>query len=304
MYSARARGGVRAVGLLRRAQGDRAELQQLPAAQAKELLRLLVRIHEAAAVDLEHHDGLGGVIDQQLVALRAVEHRLLGGAPLAHVTQAQHEHLPARQRRLADGDLGRKLPPVLVLRPQLARGQIERGVPEARRQALERLGHGLVGGDGDLRQQQVDALALDLLLGVAKDAHPGGVEGVDEAGLIDQQHHVLDVIEDHLQVLARLLARLERERLRLIRHQAHGLDDAAPFALDRPVVLVDQAQEHRHVGVGVAGAQLQLAQLRLQRRVQLGILFRMRPGVRPNERGGGPGSAFRDLGAGAGGMRF
>ena len=85
------------------------------------------------------------MIDQQLVALRAVEHRLLGSAPFADITQAQHEHLPARERRLADGDLRGKLPPVLVLRPQLARGQVERGVPEARRQALERLGHALVG---------------------------------------------------------------------------------------------------------------------------------------------------------------
>ena len=112
---------------------------------------------------------------------------------------------------------------------------------------------------------------------------------MDEAGLIDQQHDVLDVIENHLQVLARLFARLVRERLGLIRHQAHGLDDPAPLALDRPVVLVDQAQQHRHVGVGVAGAQLQLAQLRLQRRMQFGILFRVRPRVRPYERRRGPG---------------
>jgi hypothetical protein len=117
----RARGGVRAVGLLRGAQGHRAELQQLLAAEAKELLRLLVRIDEAPAVDLQHHDGLGGVIDQQLIALRAVARRLLGSVPLTHVTQAQHEHLPVREWRLADGDLGQKLPPVLVLRPQLAR---------------------------------------------------------------------------------------------------------------------------------------------------------------------------------------
>ena len=65
-------------------------------------------------------------------------------------------------------------------------------------------------------------------------------------------------------MLARLRARLVGQRLRLVRHQPHGLDDAAPLALDRHVVLVDQAQQHRHVGDGVPGAQPQFVQLRLQ----------------------------------------
>jgi hypothetical protein len=40
------------------------------------------------------------------------------------------------------------------------------------------------------------------------------------------------------------------------------------------MVLVDQAQEHRKVGGRVAAAQLQLAQLRAQTRVQIRVAFR------------------------------
>ncbi len=140
------------------------------------------------------------MIDQELITRRALAHGLLALAPLADIAQAQNEHLPMRERRLADGDLGREELPVLALRPQLPRGQIECGIAQARREALECLGNALA--TGDLRQKHIDALADHLLLGVTEYARPGGVEGADEAGLIQQQHHVLDVIEDHLQVLA------------------------------------------------------------------------------------------------------
>ena len=64
------------------------------------------------------------------------------------------------------------------------------------------------------------------------------------------------------------------ERSRLVRHQAHGLGDAAPLGLDALVMLVHQAQQQPDVGSGGAGAQLELpqlcAQLRMQVRVALG----------------------------------
>ena len=68
------------------------------------------------------------MIDQQAVARFAFAHRLLGLAPLRDVAQAQHEHLAARGRCLAHGDLRREGLAVLALRPQLAGGEIERGV--------------------------------------------------------------------------------------------------------------------------------------------------------------------------------
>ncbi len=90
---ARALLGSTAVGLLRRTQGHRPHLQQPLAIEAKELLRIVVRVHEATGVDVQDHDRLGGVIDQQAIARGALAHGLLGLAPLGDIAQAQDEHL-------------------------------------------------------------------------------------------------------------------------------------------------------------------------------------------------------------------
>jgi len=100
------------------------------------------------------------------------------------------------------------------------------------------------------------------------------------------------VIEDDLQVLGALLACLERERAGLVRHQAHGFDDPAPFAIDGQVVIVDHSQQQPEIGLHAAGAQLQLAQLRPQQWVQIRIFLRQRPRVRPHERGRSAGRRF------------
>jgi hypothetical protein len=92
------------------------------------------------------------------------------------------------------------------------------------------------------------------------------------------------VVENDLQVLGALLARLVCERACLIRHQAHRLDDAAALALGAVVVIVDEPQQHCEVRSRTAGAQLQLPELRAQRRMQLRPLSRMR--IRPDERRG------------------
>jgi len=271
---ARALLGSAAIGLVRRAQGDGADLEQLRAVETEELLGLVVRVHEAPGVHVQHHDRLGGVVDQEAIACGALAHRLLGLAPLGDIAQAQHEHLAPRERRLADGDLSREALPVLAPCPELPPGQVQRGVAGARGEALQRLRDRLALGDGDLGDQQLDALSDDFRFGIAEHALAGGIEGAQRAVLLDREHDVLDVIEDDLQVLGALLARRVLERSRLVRHQAHGLGDAAPLGLDALVMLVHQAQQQPDVGSGGAGAQLELpqlcAQLRMQVRVALG----------------------------------
>ncbi len=300
--AARALGGSSPVRLLRRADRKQSDLEQPCALEAEQLLRVVVRIHEAPGIHVEHHDGLGRMIDQQAVARRALAHRLFGLAPLGHIAQADDEHLAPRERRLADGDLRGKGVAVLAARPQLARGQIERGVAERRSQALQRLGNGVVGGK--TRQQQIDALTDHL--GLIETEHPlaGGIEGAHHALLVHREHHVLDVIENDLQMLRALLARLERQRPRLIGHQAHRLDNSAPLVVDRQVVIVDDAQQQPEIDRRAPGAQLQLLQLRAQLRVHIGMRVTERPRVLPNERSRGARGGTLGVGARSEGLRL
>ena len=284
--------GGETIGLLRRTELDRPDREQPRAVAAEELLCVLVGVDEAAGVDVEHHDDLGCMIDQQPVARRTLAHRLLRLAPLGDVAQTQHEHLAPRKRGFADRDFGREAVAALTLREQLARPQIERRIPRGGGKPLQRLRDGLA-VIGQLRNEQVDPLADDLGFRVAEDALAGRIEGADHPLLVHAQHHVLDVIENDLQMLGALLARLERECPRFICHEAHGFHDPAPLVLEREVVVVDQPQQQADVRLSAAGPQLQLAQLRPQVRVQIGIFLRERPRIRPDERRGGSRAGFR-----------
>jgi len=288
--------GRRTVGLLWRAELERPDREQPRALESEELLGVVVRVDETSRVDIQHHDGLGRVVDQQPVARRAFADRLLGFAPLGDIAQAQHEHLAPRQRRLADGHLGGKVVAAPAPRPQLARPQIECGIARGRGKALQRLRNRLA-IVRELRDQEVDSLSDDLGRGVTEHALTRRVEGADHPLLVHREHDVLDVIENDLQVLGALLARLERERAGLIRHEAHGFDDSAPLAVDGQVVIVDHPQQQSDVGLRAPGPQLQLAQLRPQLRVQLRISLRQRPRVGPDERRGGAGRGFSRAGA-------
>ncbi len=148
----------------------------------------------------------------------------------------------------------------------------------------------------DLRKQQVDALPDHLRLVIAEHALAGGVEGLNDTVLIDREHHILDVIEDDLQLLGALLTRLVRHRARLVRHEPHRFGDPAPLAVERVVVVVDQLQQHRNVRLGPASAQLQFPQLRAQLRVQLRGLLAVRPRLSPYERSGGASRCLLSIG--------
>jgi len=104
------------------------------------------------------------------------------------------------------------------------------------------------------------------------------------------------VIENDLQVLGALSARLVRQHPRLVGHEAHGLDDPAALAVDRVVVVVDQAHQHGDIGGRTPGAQLQLTQLGFERRMQLRAAVRRWRRVRPNERRRLPGRRLLALG--------
>ncbi|HXN55026.1 MAG TPA: hypothetical protein VN874_02060 [Myxococcales bacterium] len=104
------------------------------------------------------------------------------------------------------------------------------------------------------------------------------------------------MIEDDLQVLGALCVGLARQRPRFIGHEAHRLDNAPPLALERLIVLVDQLQQHREIGSRVAGAQLQLVQLRAQIRVQIRVGVSGRARLRPHERCGGAGGCLGGVG--------
>ena len=189
-----------------------------------------------------------------------------------------------------------KVSPSLRRAHSVALPEIERGIARGRGEALQRLRDRLA-LFGQLRHEQVDALSDNLGLGVAEYALAGGIEGADQPLLVHREHHVLDVIQNDLQVPGALLVRLEGECARLIRHQAHGFDDPAPLVLDGEVLIVDQTQQHPDIGVRAAGPQLQLAQLRPQVRVQVRIILRERPWVCTDERGGGARSGLWCTGA-------
>src|SRR5690606_19781420 len=162
---------------------------------------------------------------EQAVARLALANGLLGLSPLRDVAQADHEDLPPADPRVADRQLDREGMALLVPTPRLGGGQIEVRVAGGGRKPLQILFHAAV--LADTRDQQVDALAKDFRLAVAEHALAGGIEGLDDAALVDRENDVLDVIQDDLQMLRALLVHFARKRARLGGHQSQRQDDAS-----------------------------------------------------------------------------
>ena len=135
---------------------------------------------------------------------------------------------------------------------------------------------------GDLRNQQIDAPADDLGLTEAKDAFAGRIEGADRAVLVDSEYHILDVIQNDLQVLGALLTRLTRHGARFIGHEAHRLDNAATLLVDRFVVSADESQELAQLWRVGGTLQPRLAQLGAQVMVQMDDFLGALEGARGN----------------------
>ena len=65
--------------------------EQLLARQLEQLDGVVVGIDENVAVDVEHDDGLGRVLDERAIARFALAQRLLVLQALGDVAHAQHE---------------------------------------------------------------------------------------------------------------------------------------------------------------------------------------------------------------------
>jgi hypothetical protein len=113
---------------------------------------------------------------------------------------------------------------------------------------MQRLGDGLV--CRDLGNELVDTLADDFGLDITEHPLTGGIEGLNDPILIHREHHILDVVENHLQMLGALFARLVRHGARFVRHEPHGLDDAATLLVDGVVVRTQQLQQDAQVRSG------------------------------------------------------
>ncbi len=72
--------------------------------------------------------------------------------------------------------------------------------------------------------------------------------------LVDGEDRILHVIEDGLQLRGGLFADLARQRLRLIRHQAHRANDAAALRIDAVVVLAHAGKQGAQIDLAIGGA--------------------------------------------------
>ncbi len=102
---------------------------------------------------------------------------------------------------------------------------------------------------------------------------PVGLKRADHALIVHRQHHVLDVIEDDLQMIGALRAHFVRHGARFVGHESHRLHDAAAFFVDGLVVRADETQQRADIDDGRAAAQAQLAQLGSKMGMQLGAFF-------------------------------
>ncbi len=125
----------------------------------------------------------------------------------------------------------------------------------------------------NLRDQQIDALTDHFGFAEAEHTFASGIERADRTLLVHRQHHVLDVIEDDLQMIRALRAHFVRHGARFVGHESHRLHDAAAFFVDGLVVRAHEAQQRACIDDGRATAQAQLTQLRSQMRMQLGAFF-------------------------------
>ena len=149
------------------------------------------------------------------------------------------------------------------------RGEIDVRVVDLRGAALEKLERSARVGVG---QQEIERTAENLGLRVAEDPLAGGIEGLDVPGVIDRDDGVLDVVEDRLQVRGALLADLPGERLRLVRHELHGANDAAPLGVDAVVMRAHDLEQRGQIDLAAAPARV--GQLTFEQVIQAPLRWR------------------------------
>ena len=104
---------------------------------------------------------------------------------------------------------------------------------------------------GELREQEAERASGDLGFDVTEDALSRRIERNDVAGLVDGNDDVLDVIEDGLQLARGALAQLARQIGRLVGHELHRTDDAAPLVVGTRVSGLDGSKQPGEVDLAV-----------------------------------------------------
>ena len=219
------------------------------------------------------------MIDESAITPLALAQCAFGLASLGGVAHADDEQLAPVDARTAHGHVDRNRAAILVAPGRFAGGKVDVRILAAGGEPAQARDHAGV-LLGERRQQQVDAPADHFGLRIAEHALAGRIEGLDRAVTVDGHHDVLDVVEDQLQVSARLLGDFAREGARLIRHQLHRAHDAAALFIHLLVVVADGGEQRAQVDLPVrATAQLfhllpklrmHLAQERVHRRPRHG----------------------------------
>ena len=257
--------GRHAVSLLERADVGRAALQQFRPGHLEEVTGVLVAIHEAVGLGVEHDHYLGRVLDQHAITRFAVLERHLGLAALERVAHADDVDRPLAQQHLADQDLGRHQLAALVARLHVAGREVVVGVLLGGREILEHPGDVAVRREG--RDQLVEGERQQVRLAYAEEALRGPVHALDAAEAVAGDDAVLDVVEDRLQAARALHLDLFGERIRLVGGDAHHRLERVAVQFERFVLLADQADQFGQLRLAVVARRLQ--ELLLQQRMHV-----------------------------------
>jgi hypothetical protein len=161
--------------------------------QLEQLHRVVVGVDEHVAVDVEHDDRLGRVLDERAKTRFALAQRLLVLQSLGHVAHAEHEARGRALIRAAHRDLDGQHAAVAALRlDQLGHGVDER-VGHAIGECFEGRPRGL-----KLRKELGDLVTDQLLRCGIEQAHRSRVGFLDDAVEIHGQDRILDVVEDRV----------------------------------------------------------------------------------------------------------
>ena len=242
--------------------------QQLFARHLEQPQRRLVRLDEALRVRVDDGDGFRRVVDQRAITRLAVAQRLLRDVSFGDVAQADDEHFAAAVARAADGNLRREQRAVAA-----ARGDL--GAQRACRGRCRSIPASLVEPGGDrTRPRAMPGTSASMRRPnnsagwIGEHAFGHRVGAIDDACGIGRDHHVLDVIEDDLQLGGALLGDLDAERARFVRHELHGAHHRAALVVDDVVVTAEHFEQFVRADAPARHARAQFPQLRLQQRMQ------------------------------------
>ncbi len=230
-------GRAAAVELQRGRQLQRAKGKQGGARQTEQPGGVLVDVHEVSAVRIEHHDGLGGVLDQRAIAFFALPLRGLRRHAVGDVGKRHHHRMRAgvaglKQRLGVDGDPAQPVAPAPHTHQHVAAGLT--GLERARGRVIGGRERRAIGVDR-LPRRIAQLAAHQLVVAQPQDALGAFVRG-QALPVGRDQHHTLGQPRDERPVA--LLALGERQLRELlvgdVRGQAGQAQRLAGFAAAEP----------------------------------------------------------------------